>query len=175
MSRRPGAAANGPMETLAKGGVTNFYWQYFQKPGVAEAEFERDVDFTMRSVTFGVDDSLYLKDGFGFLGNPAIERKLPNWTTAADHAHVVETYKRTGFRGGLNWYRNIDRNWELTAPWQGAKIHQPSIFIAGSKGFCRHQHSRRQTRHRDGARGAEPETQTDYRRRRSLDSAGAPR
>ncbi len=122
-----------PMETLAKGGVTNFYWQYFQKPGVAEAEFERDVDFTMRSVTFGVDDSLYLKDGFGFLGNPAIERKLPNWTTAADHAHVVETYKRTGFRGGLNWYRNIDRNWELTAPWQGAKIHQPSIFIAGAK------------------------------------------
>ncbi|MDH8270681.1 alpha/beta hydrolase, partial [Klebsiella pneumoniae] len=34
--------------------------------------------------------------------------------------------------GGLNWYRNIDRNWELTAPWQGAKIHQPSIFIAGA-------------------------------------------
>ncbi|HTE95882.1 MAG TPA: alpha/beta hydrolase, partial [Bradyrhizobium sp.] len=36
------------------------------------------------------------------------------------------------FRGGLNWYRNIDRNWELTAPWQGAQIHQPSLFIAGS-------------------------------------------
>jgi len=35
-------------------------------------------------------------------------------------------------RGGLNWYRNIDRNWELTAPWQGAKIHQPAIFIAGA-------------------------------------------
>ena len=28
--------------------------------------------------------------------------------------------------------RNIDRNWELTAPWQGAQIHQPSLFIAGS-------------------------------------------
>ena len=33
----------------------------------------------------------------------------------------------------MNWYRNIDRNWELTAPWQGAQIHQPSLFIAGSK------------------------------------------
>lgn len=122
-----------PLETLAKSGVTNFYWQYFQKPGVAEAEFERDVDFTMRAVTFGVDTSLYLKDGFGFLGDPAIERHLPDWISAADHAHVVETYRRTGFRGGLNWYRNIDRNWELTAPWHGAKIHQPCIFIAGAK------------------------------------------
>ncbi len=122
-----------PMETLAKSGVTNFYWQYFQKPGIAEAEFERDVEFTMRAVTFGVDDSLYLKDGFGFLGDPSIERHLPDWIGAADHAHVVETYRRTGFRGGLNWYRNIDRNWDLTAPWQGAKIHQPSIFIAGAK------------------------------------------
>lgn len=121
-----------PMETLAKSGITNFYWQYFQTPGVAEAEFERDVDFTMCAVSFGVDTSLYLKDGFGFLGDPAIERTLPDWISPADHAHVVETYRRTGFRGGLNWYRNIDRNWELTAPWQGAKIHQPSIFIAGA-------------------------------------------
>ncbi|MES2749767.1 MAG: alpha/beta hydrolase [Pseudomonadota bacterium] len=121
-----------PMEALAKSGITNFYWQYFQKPGVAEQEFERDIDFTMRSVTFGVDSSLYLKDGFGFLGDPAIERKLPGWISAEDHAHVVETYKRTGFSGGLNWYRNIDRNWALTAPWHGAKIYQPAIFIAGA-------------------------------------------
>ena len=121
-----------PLETLAKSGVTNFYWQYFQKPGDAEAEFERDVDFTMRAVTFGVDGSLFLKDGQGFLGDLTIPRPLPAWVSEQDHAHVVETYRRTGFRGGLNWYRNIDRNWELTAPWQGAKIHQPSIFIAGA-------------------------------------------
>lgn len=121
-----------PLDALAKSGVTNFYWQYFQKPGVAEAEFERDVDYTMRAVTFGVDASLFLKDGHGFLGDTTIPRPLPAWVSEQDHAHVVETYRRTGFRGGLNWYRNIDRNWELTAPWQGAKIHQPSIFIAGA-------------------------------------------
>lgn len=122
-----------PLETLAKSGIDNFYWQYFQTPGVAEKEFERDVDFTMRAVTFGVDTSLFLKDGFGFLGDPAIERTLPDWISREDHAHVVETYTRTGFRGGLNWYRNIDRNWDLTAPWHGAKILQPSIFIAGAQ------------------------------------------
>lgn len=121
-----------PMETLAKSGVTNFYWQYFQTPGAAEAEFERDVTFTMGAVNFGVDSSLFLKDGQGFLGDPAIHHPRPDWISAEDHAHVIDTYKRTGFRGGLNWYRNIDRNWELTAPWHGAKISQPSIFIAGA-------------------------------------------
>jgi pimeloyl-ACP methyl ester carboxylesterase len=121
-----------PLDTLVKYGITNFYWQYFQTPGVAEKEFERDVDFTMRAVSFGVDTSLFLKDGFGFLGDTSIDRKLPVWISPEDHAHVVENFKRTGFRGGLNWYRNIDRNWEMTAPWHGAKIQQPAIFIAGA-------------------------------------------
>lgn len=117
---------------LVKSGVTNFYWQYFQTPGVAEKEFERDVGHTMRTLTFGKDASLFVKDGHGFLGDRATETKRPDWASEEDLAHVIETYQRTGFRGGLNWYRNIDRNWELTAPWQGAQIHQPSIFIAGA-------------------------------------------
>ena len=49
-----------------------------------------------------------------------------------DLAHLVEAYRVSGFRGGFNWYRNIDRNWELTAPWHGAQIHQLALFIAGS-------------------------------------------
>src|SRR5690606_30302021 len=102
-----------PLDTLAKSGVTNFYWQYFQKPGLAEAEFERDVDFTMRAISFGVESSLFLKDGQGFLGDLTTTRSRPAWVSEPDFAHVVETYTRTGFRGGLNWYRNIDRNWEL--------------------------------------------------------------
>ena len=61
------------------------------------------------------------------------DRPLPHWLSEADLAYFTEAYRKSGFRGGLNWYRNIDRNWELTAPWQGAQIHQPSLFIAGSK------------------------------------------
>jgi pimeloyl-ACP methyl ester carboxylesterase len=59
-------------------------------------------------------------------------RPLPAWLSEADLARFIAAYQKSGFRGGLNWYRNIDRNWELTAPWQGAQIHQPSLFIAGS-------------------------------------------
>ena len=126
-----------PLETLRKDGITNFYWQYFQTPGVAEAEFERDVDFTMRAIfAGGFSDpgrSLFVEEGKGFLSDPAVTRRLPGWITEEDLAQFVATYQASGFRGGMNWYRNIDRNWELTAPWQGAQIHQPSLFIAGSQ------------------------------------------
>lgn len=125
-----------PLDTLAANGVTNFYWQYFQEPGRAEAEFERDLDFTMRAVVsrgFSTDASLYVDPVHGFLGDPATPRPLPGWIGEADIAAFVAGYRVTGFRGGLNWYRNIDRNWDLTAPWQDAKITQPSLFIAGSE------------------------------------------
>jgi hypothetical protein len=91
-----------PLEMLSKQGIDNFYIQYFQKPGVAEAEFERDVEYTFRSAFAGGALQVFLKDGFGFLGDPAIERKLPAWITAGEVAHFVENYRRTGFRGGLN-------------------------------------------------------------------------
>jgi pimeloyl-ACP methyl ester carboxylesterase len=126
-----------PLKTLRESGITNFYWQYFQPPGVAEAEFERDVDLTMRTVLGrGFSDpaaSLFVEDGKGFLGNPRADRPLPDWLGEADLTYFAEVYKKSGFRGGLNWYRNLDRNWELTAPWQGAQIRQPSLFIAGSR------------------------------------------
>ncbi|MBR0753694.1 alpha/beta hydrolase [Bradyrhizobium jicamae] len=125
-----------PLETLRESGITNFYWQYFQPPGVAEAEFERDIGHTMRLVLGrGVSDpdSMFVDEGKGFLDKLPVGKPLPAWLTEADIAAFTEGYSHSGFRGGLNWYRNLDRNWELTAPWQGAQIHQPSLFIAGSR------------------------------------------
>jgi pimeloyl-ACP methyl ester carboxylesterase len=125
-----------PLETLHESGITNFYWQYFQTPGVAEREFERDVGLTMRTLLGrGFSDpaaSLFVEGGKGFLGDAVPARPLPDWLGETDLAYFTEAYRKSGFRGGLNWYRNIDRNWELTAPWQGAQILQPSLFIAGS-------------------------------------------
>jgi len=124
-----------PLETLRQSGITNFYWQYFQRPGVAEAEFERDIADTMRQILGrGVSDpnSMFVDEVKGFLGNLPSGKPLPNWLTEADIAEFAAGYAVSGFRGGLNWYRNLDRNWELTAPWQDAQIRQPSLFIAGS-------------------------------------------
>src|SRR5207248_8167431 len=60
-------------------------------------------------------------------------RSRQGWLSDAYLIFFTVPSTSSGSRGGLNWYRNIDRNWELTAPWQGAQIHQPSLFIAGSK------------------------------------------
>ena len=49
----------------------------------------------------------------------------------ADLQVYVDSFERTGFTGGLNWYRNIDRNWELTEPYAERRISQPAMFLTG--------------------------------------------
>ena len=58
---------------------------------------------------------------------------LPTWLTEEDLDYYVAQYEQSGFRGPLNWYRNIDRNVEITPQLEDAKIEQPSLFIAGVK------------------------------------------
>jgi pimeloyl-ACP methyl ester carboxylesterase len=45
----------------------------------------------------------------------------------------VEAFERTGFTGGLNYYRNIDRNWELTADVAEVRVQQPALFLTGEQ------------------------------------------
>ena len=49
----------------------------------------------------------------------------------ADIEAYSQAFRRSGFRGPLNWYRNIDRNWELLAAWAGARIHAPALYMVG--------------------------------------------
>ena len=137
---RPRAPA-APLQMLRQSGLHNFYWIYFQTPGVAEAEFERDVPVTMRKLLYGIsgnvkvdrENPLVVPEGKGFLDRMEVPQQLPDWLREKDVERMAGEYQRTGFRGGLNLYRNIDRNWELTAPWQDAKITQPALFIAGAR------------------------------------------
>jgi len=128
-----------PMAMLRASGSENYYWMYFQRPGVAESEFERDVRVSLRKVLFGLSGNAsdpaamgMLAPGGGFLDGHVDPEHLPGWLTEKDLATYVSAFERTGFRGGLNWYRNMSLNWALASPWQGAKIRQPSLFIAGS-------------------------------------------
>jgi pimeloyl-ACP methyl ester carboxylesterase len=167
-----------PLETLRENGITNFYWQYFQTPSVAEREFERDVGLTMRTLLgrgFSDPASLFVEDGKGFLGDVSTVRSLPDWLSEADLAYFTEAYRKSGFRGGLNWYRNIDRNWELTAPWQDAPIFQSSLFIAGSNDSVITGLIGAKTCRRHGAGSAGVAAKADHRRRRPLGSAGTGR
>jgi len=62
---------------------------------------------------------------------------LPSWLTQADVDYFANEFKQSGFRGGLNWYRNIDRNWELMGAWRNAKVTVPALFITGEMDVVR--------------------------------------
>ena len=117
-----------------------FYILYFQQPGVAEAEFDADPAALLRRLYTSpgqpvagppsITDPLMSAGGWiGRLPEPAA---LPTWLTQADLDYYVEQFRRSGFRGPVNYYRNFDRNWELTPQLAGAPITQPALFLAGA-------------------------------------------
>jgi pimeloyl-ACP methyl ester carboxylesterase len=117
-----------------------FYQLYFQDPGVAEAELERDVHATMRRLAYsGSGDApargevAMVRRTGGFLDHTIDPDTLPSWLSVADVDFYASEFRRTGFRGGLNWYRNIDRNWELLAPFAGAPVSVPALYVAGDR------------------------------------------
>ena len=129
-----------PTEVMKKvAGDLNFYIVYFQEPGKVEKELEANIRQTMIKSLYSASGDpppekrwsfLFPKDQ-KFMDTSDLPEKLPSWLTEGDIDAFTEAFERTGFRGGVNWYRNVDRNWELTSFLSGAKIVQPSLFIAG--------------------------------------------
>jgi pimeloyl-ACP methyl ester carboxylesterase len=122
-------------------GDTFFYIVYFQEPGVADADLGRDPARTMRgllgSLTTASADpermaAASVNDGRGFVDRLPEVETLPEWLSADELAFYVSEFSRTGFTGGINWYRNMDRNWELTERVDGATVTMPSLFIGGA-------------------------------------------
>ena len=116
-----------------------FYISYFQAPGVADADLGRDpgaaITRTMLALQSGTPDSGFLgsDDGRGLLDRlPPEPRALPGWITEPELDVYVEEFTRTGFTGGINWYRNMDRNWERSAHLADTKVEVPALFVAGA-------------------------------------------
>jgi pimeloyl-ACP methyl ester carboxylesterase len=122
-----------------------FYQLYFQTPGVAEAEFEHDIRRFIRGNLYSISGDLPGREPVTMMvprqggllarwaAHFAIPETLPAWITEADVDFYAAEFARSGFRGGLNWYRNIDRNWELLAPFSGARVSVPALYIAGDR------------------------------------------
>jgi pimeloyl-ACP methyl ester carboxylesterase len=130
-----------PLRLLRQQGLNTYYWIYYQDVGVADAEYDRDPKDTLRRTlyTFSGDaphsetNRRILEPGKGALDSTLEPDHLPPWLTESDLDYMASELKKNGFRNPLNYYRNYDRNWQMLAPWTGAVIHQPALFIAGKE------------------------------------------
>ena len=137
-----GRAAESPMEAMkARFGDDFFYILYHNEPdGVADAEYDGNPR--------GLLSRLYLSPGSpreapevtdpkrsagGWIPRLGAAQGLPGWLTQADLDYYVAQFESSGFRGGVNYYRNIQRNWEITEHLADGKIEVPTLFIAGQK------------------------------------------
>ncbi|HUP21790.1 MAG TPA: alpha/beta hydrolase [Thermoanaerobaculia bacterium] len=117
-----------------------FYILYFQEPGIAEAEFDADPR--------GILERLYASPGVarevppvtdprraagGWISRLGQPKESPPWLLPHELDYYVQEFTCTGFRGGINYYRNFHRNWETTPQLAEARVEQPALFIAGER------------------------------------------
>lgn len=134
---RPAGPPIQMMRTLF--GDNFFYMVYFQEPGVADADLGSDPATLLRRMLAGLtaDATPAEVDMFGptseggFLARLPDPKSLPNWLSQEELDHYITEFTRTGFTGGINWYRNLDRNWELTESIADTKVTMPALFVAG--------------------------------------------
>ncbi len=134
---------NKPLDGMrALAGDDLFYIDYFQEPGVAEAEAEADLEYWLKGFYFtasGESDPTKPSMGMVPVGHELRERlQMPEpgqmaWLNDDDFNYYLNEFQRSGMTGGLNRYRNITRDWYELAPWRHAPITVPSLFIGGEK------------------------------------------
>lgn len=122
-----------------------YYQLYFQQPGRADAELALDPAATFRRFLFAASGDNPAGDpprpwvvpsGRTLLETMPEPERLPGWLTEADIEAFVREYAGHGeraFTGGLNWYRNIERNQELLEPFRGRRIEMPALYVAGDR------------------------------------------
>ncbi|PWI16881.1 epoxide hydrolase [Streptomyces sp. Act143] len=142
----PYAPPGGPRPTdvfdRIGGPEQEFYVSYFQEPGRAEAEIEPDVRGWLAGFYAALSadtmpapdepDPHFVARGGGRLRDRFPEGALPAWLSEDDLDVYAGEFERTGFTGALNRYRAMDRDWEDLAPYRGAPVEQPSLFIGGT-------------------------------------------
>lgn len=135
-------ATRPPLESMreAAGPDHIFYVDYFQAEGVADREFQENVHDSLLGFMWSISGDAPKHERFApiprggrFIDSITVPSTLPPWLTDGDLAVYVDAFARAGFRGGLNWYRNVTHNWEHSADLADAVISQPALFITGSR------------------------------------------
>lgn len=110
------------LSMLVGGEIDRQYMLWFQEPGVAEAAMEPHISDLFHKVMRGgmsPEDAMARAFADGKLDmNPfrdlaGMESSFDPIVSEAEIQHYVDVFNTTGLRGGINWYRNLDRNAEL--------------------------------------------------------------
>lgn len=117
-----------------------FYINYIQEPGRAEAEIEPDVRQWLLGMYAALSgDTMHLNTrpdvtllSPGGLMSEGFPDVRPHWLSGHDLDVYAESFERSGMTGALNRYRNVDRDWSDLAAWHRAPIRQRSLFIGGA-------------------------------------------
>ncbi|MFN2616511.1 MAG: alpha/beta fold hydrolase [Thermoleophilaceae bacterium] len=112
-----------PIDIMRRRFGDDFYIVWFQQPGVADEALGRDVRRTLTTSRVWTSEWAEAEE----------EPRLPEWLSEDELQLYVEAFERTGFTGGLSYYRNIDRNWELTEQLAERRVEQPALFLTGSR------------------------------------------
>ncbi|CAL5393302.1 unnamed protein product [Camellia sinensis] len=111
------------------------YVYRFQVPGEIEAEFAQiGVRRVVKKFLTYRDPAPFLfpkGKGFGDVNSPDTQVILPSWLSEQDVDYYASKFEKNGFTGGINYYRVIHQNWELTAPWTGSQVKVPVKFVVG--------------------------------------------
>ncbi|KAL5713142.1 Epoxide hydrolase 2 [Ranunculus cassubicifolius] len=132
---RPRHPKRKPIESLRALLGEDYYMCRFQEPGEVEAEFASigTRDIIKKFLTYRNPDALRVPKDIGFGGFVPTPSTLPSWLSEEDIDYYTSKFEKTGFTGGLNYYRALDMNWELTAPWTGVQVKVPVKFIVGDQ------------------------------------------
>jgi pimeloyl-ACP methyl ester carboxylesterase len=142
--RPRGFGGSVPPTTLMPRNENAVFYQLFLQTPEAEAALGRDMRRTFRAQFYALSGDRPPSAGGGFADAGMVPRKgfsltdpasLPAWITESDIDVYVAEFKRSGFRGPLSWWRNIDRSWELMAAFDGAAVTVPALHIAGDRDF----------------------------------------
>jgi pimeloyl-ACP methyl ester carboxylesterase len=136
-----GRSAAPPLETFAKIFADSFFYiDYFQQVGVAEKELETDPKRSLRLILYSASGDAPPAPGFagkpkgaGLLDGMTDPQTLPPWLTQEDVEFYAAEFAKSGFRGPINRYRNMDRDWHELMHLEGARITQPCLFVGGEK------------------------------------------
>ncbi|KAK8479614.1 hypothetical protein V6N13_030952 [Hibiscus sabdariffa] len=124
-----------PVDTWKAVFGNDYYIVRFQEPGVMEAEFaEFGVGKAVLEIlSYRVPDPLILPKGNLFGHPPDAPVELAPWLSQQDADFYATQFEKTGITGALNYYRNFNRNWELTAGWWKSEIKVPVKFVTGER------------------------------------------